>query len=272
MSLWGSSLDASRAVPYKLPHDEQLHLPPSPTAKPSTSESAEPTDDNDDNDGWEEVTETSFIEEHTSTTKTFAKPTAHLPEELATAPGHSTLALDPTIPTSTSSSAVASPSTSAAAEEEGSYSYLGAMASLIKNSNWLFASAGIIGVFVLGLGAFFFIRRRRLSRANYEFERVAGDEGGVQMSSLESGQLLRAQGSGRTRDLYDAFGVGSDSEEEEDDGAPEDRYRDQRDRRYSTETFQDDDEDRKSRQSEEGRPLTPGKSQLLFEHKEDDAL
>ncbi|RVX69843.1 hypothetical protein B0A52_05677 [Exophiala mesophila] len=83
---------------------------------------------------------------------------------------------------------------------------------------WIYGSLGLIIVFCAGLGAYFFVQRRKRLRSNprdaYEFEMV-GDEDAEEQQGLKS----RSRG-GRVRrggELYDAFAGESDDDLYSDD-------------------------------------------------------
>lgn len=248
--MWGESRDASLATLYKLPHDDHLHLPPQPTAAkggaapgaeqttPSEKEmqeeqayeneifpSPEPKphigDQGDDDDQQKWTTAT-------TTKRRRPKPTEHLPSDHDVRPGHSDLALDPTIPSDVpqldaeqdepaSSNQVSSSTPSSA---KATSSYFSSMTSLMKDSTWIYIAAPLAALFGASLLGFFWWRRRRATgngRGRYGFEPVAGGEDeGVPMTEPRTA-TSSTTGARTTRDLYDAFGVGSDDEDSDDD-------------------------------------------------------
>ncbi|GAA5841986.1 hypothetical protein JCM11251_001437 [Rhodosporidiobolus azoricus] len=177
MQLWGSSIDASLAKPYELameyddPEQEEQE-DPVPVAAPvaTSSEAGDPT-------------------------KTYVKPTAHLPDDHAEATGeaHSSFADDgyhhigTTVtaedpePTSTGSTVEDEPdlndieySPPAAATETASTGsslydqtpgYLSGLSSLVGSTTWLFVALGVIVVFIAGTGAFFLLRRHARNKS-----------------------------------------------------------------------------------------------------------
>lgn len=233
MSLWGESRDADLATLYRLPHDSHLHLPPQPTQqisapKPSSSQGETPEEaqqkeeeyeneifpspmpkpgvDEDDSQHWTTAT---------TTQKKKPKPTEHLPDDHDVAEGYSRLGLDPTRPSNQPQL-----DAEASASPQPTTSRLGSMAALMKDSTWFFFAAGsalLLGGSLLG---YFLWRRFRRSRGQgghpYDFEPVAGEESGSLMAMTER-RSPTSGASTRTRDLYDAFGVGSSDEDEEDD-------------------------------------------------------
>ena len=243
MQLWGSTVDASKAELWKLP-------------KPSFDEEA-------DEDAADEEAEASdappflpsMTEDAPAATKTYVKPTAHLPEDHKEAEGEAHDALpQPTalpplgdmdeeymhgMPTykegAPEPTSIGDSGDSGDGEEyydEDSPGYLAGMSRLLKNSTWLFVAAGTVVVFVAGVSAFFLMRRRPGrglgSRGGYEFAPGTDEEDGVAMRTRRTGSLRIGDGP-RTRELYDAFALeGSDSEEGEgsDDGnGPKSRVR-----------------------------------------------
>lgn len=261
MQLWGSSVDASIAKPYVLPfvYGEDAEEEPEPIA---------------------DVTTTASVEQATTTdalapTKTYVKPTAHLPDDHAEASGeaHSSFA-DGYHPTTTSAASAmesanpgkeladaeaeddydlplsATPAVSASSTPSSSDSlydqtpgYLAGMSSLIGSTTWLFVALGTIIVFLAGVGAFFLLRRRQLrksgggsgGRGGYEFAPATdfedydeeedeeflpmramerGSRGGVRLGGAEGD---RQGGNGRTRELFNAFALDSDAEDDEDE-------------------------------------------------------
>ena len=227
MQLWGSAVDGALATAYKLPNDAQIHLPPSPSL---TSDEPEATASNAiqsslDIPIFPTPAPIDSVLHATSKTKSLLKPTAHLPDDHGDALGESHVALDPTIPTSTAQldeQLDSSPSSSKAP------TYLGAMSSLLVDQSWLFFAAGAVVVFVSGLSIFFLMRRAKRrkqgSSSGYTFEPVPDDEGGsVPMREMELGRagglkrssVVGGTGTKTTKDLYDAFGVSSDSDDDD---------------------------------------------------------
>jgi kexin len=181
MSLWGSAIDAAQAVLYELPDDpnEGHNLPPHPTTSDQT--------------------------------KQHPKPTEALPEDHAFQTG------TPIFPSGT---ATGLPE----AIEEGYFTH---MYDLLTNQLWLIGAIGIVVVFGIGAGAFFWLRKRKVRRARSNYVPVPGGEN-MPMRALDrsgggaGGAGTGAPGSGErsaggTRELYDAFGVGSDEEDEDED-------------------------------------------------------
>lgn len=241
MQLWGSSVDASKAVPWKIPRP--FHRPSS--AQDEESEEAETETTTDIPEPTPEPEPEQPVYE---ATKSFAKPTDHLPEDHGDAPGEAESHFgDPDLPTATPTadpvpgegtmdsptiipvvddtvldgSTVSTPGSG----ESGGYfdfdtpGYLSGMSNLLSSSTWMFVAGGTILVFVAGVTAFFVLRRRpRLGRGGgYDFAPQTDEEDGLPMSALDRrGRLsLNAPGSARTRELYDAFRLDSDDEDED---------------------------------------------------------
>ncbi|GAA5868481.1 hypothetical protein JCM8547_006287 [Rhodosporidiobolus lusitaniae] len=292
MQLWGSAIDASIAEPYTLPYvygDDALE---------------------DDDPLPVEATTTAAVEPETTDilapTKTYVKPTAHLPDDHAEATGeaHSSFAdgYHPTTTTTTSPTIstpldeledanagvqlddeldFSQPSTPSSTSTSSSISnslydqspgYLAGLSSLVGSTTWLFVALGTIVVFLAGTGAFFLLRRRqrmrggggRGGRGGYAFAPATDfedydegeDEEFLPMSAMERGgrggvRLAGGEG-GRTKELFNAFALNSDDEEEESDD--EGRARGVTRKRASIEMQEgpfrddlDDDEDAASR-------------------------
>ncbi|GAA5868247.1 hypothetical protein JCM1840_005610 [Sporobolomyces johnsonii] len=257
MQLWGSAIDASKAKPYELP-DEQDEFPDDPLG----TGQAESTQDGTT------VTATDAQGQQTSNplaaTKTYVKPTAHLPDDHAEATGEAHSSFGDAYPSPTTgeattptptlvdvedeeqldeidvSSAAASASESALAggslydETPG---YLAGLSALVGSTTWLFVALGIIVVFIAGTTAFLFLRRSRKRRGGgrgaFDFlpqSDFEDDEEGLPMSAMDRGRVRLAggeDGGGRTRELFNAFALHSDEDEDEtsDDDDEEDEDR-----------------------------------------------
>ncbi|KAJ7074135.1 peptidase S8/S53 domain-containing protein [Mycena amicta] len=170
MVFWGSAVDSSKATAlFEVPHDEDdVALPPHDSPRPSPTKSA------------------------ATSTKQYAKPTAHLPGDHGTAPGENSNATFPDNAAVVSSAAPSASGTPTASStptaDEGWFSD---MSNLVRNQVWFFAR-----------------ERRRNDYASLP----AGDE--LPMSGL-GGRL--SSGGARTKELYDAFGEVSDDEDEDAD-------------------------------------------------------
>lgn len=243
MQLWGSAIDGSKAEPYRLPGDP----------------------DDEDAVFDEDATITSDLPASTPAsllpTKTHIKPTANLPDDHAEATGEATVSFgesystidgpdyetsaptptqEPTYPTAiTGEDDIESGAEEEYEDEENGYNggslyggtpgYLSGVSSLVGSTTWLFVAGGLIIVFVAGVTAFFWLRKRpgQLGRGGgYDFAPMT-DEEDMPMSAMERGGLMGGRGGGggegsnpRTRELFNAFALHSDEEDESDDERP----------------------------------------------------
>ncbi|BGP13946.1 hypothetical protein JCM10213_005530 [Rhodosporidiobolus nylandii] len=262
LQLWGSSIDASLAKPYQLPaqydDDAEDGTVAAPAPLPSTTAEGG-------------AQQTSDI---LAPTKTYVKPTAHLPDDHAEATGeahssfadgyHPTTTTDPTTASETTSAATgeqadagnqldeidyslpaSTPTPSSSSSSTGSSlydqtpGYLAGLSSLVGSTTWLFVALGIIVVFVAGVGAFFLLRARSRrttggGRGGYAFAPATDfedydedDEDMLPMSAMERGRggggggvRLAGHESGRTKELFNAFALNSDEEDESEDEGP----------------------------------------------------
>jgi kexin len=198
LQLWGEAVDADLAHPWA-PAEEGQPDEEQTGSDPSTVISQKP------------------------------KPTAHLPDDHASAPGESHL---PGLATTTAADTVEPTSSTGESEELGEPGFLGGVTDLASSSSWLAGAGGIILLAGVGAGLFFLLRARKRRRnlfglandgqggARGDYAPVSED---VPMGLLERGR--RKLGGGRTggpagsKELYDAFGDGpSDESDEDDDG------------------------------------------------------
>ena len=191
MTMWGSAVDPTLAEKYEIPDEpnEGHRLPPHPTS--------------------------------TETTKHHPKPTAHLPEDHASASGEATRPAFQTEETSGTATYTDIPTPFPDAAEEGIFNN---MYNLLANQLWLIGAFGVVIIFGVGACAFFWLRKRRARRAKNAYAPIPGDNmvmrpidrgGGAPSGTGAPGAGERTAGG--TRELYDAFGVGSDEEDEEQD-------------------------------------------------------
>ncbi|GJJ12519.1 hypothetical protein Clacol_006762 [Clathrus columnatus] len=164
MSLFGSSVDAVAAKPYVLKADTPSPGNPIPIQLPT------PTN---------------------GTTKTYPKPTEHLPGDPGAIPGETD---KPAIPTPESTL------------DEG---YFTGMSHLLKNSTWLIFS--IAAVILFGIGATIYFCRRQRRLRDYDLLNHGEDVPMVDHGAYGSSGGGRDRA--RTKELYDAFGEVSDDEE-----------------------------------------------------------
>lgn len=185
MNLWGECYDPHKAKKFELEVDDdgQHKLPPSATEQ----------------------------------TKVHAKPTDNLPSDHGEAPGETTKPSFPTKTDEDNSSNSAENTGMPDAPDEGTFNHI---YDLLSDSTWLVGAVGVVVLFGLGAGIFFWLRRRRLQKRNAYSALSGGDD--VRMRSMDRDSSARAgllggKGSGNTRELYDAFGVLSDEEGQDDD-------------------------------------------------------
>lgn len=218
LKLWGESIDPAKAKLLPMPTEE------------------------DDND-HAEISTTTLAASTTSLAPDPAATETELPTTTATDHPDRPVNAKPTDATSTSSS----PSTSSTASAPGTNpttgsstwlpSFLPSFGVSGRTQAWIYGALGLIVVFCSGLGAYFWMaRRKRLrntARDDYQFELLDDEEA----EGLNSGEKKGSSGAGagkkgrRTRggELYDAFAGGSDDEDEEDEfGGAGEEYRDHR--------------------------------------------
>ncbi|GLB34764.1 putative kex protein [Lyophyllum shimeji] len=179
MKFWGSTIDPSKARKYEVPLVENVlpvHIDPPPL--PST-----PT-----------------------TTKVLTKPTAHLPDDHGSAPGENT---NPAFSSVGASGPTGTPNPTA------DVGWFPSLSNLVANQKWFFGAVGAVALFGIGMGVFFW-RRRKARLANYS-TLPAGDD--LSMSALATGRQsgVMTGGNRPTRELYDAFGEVSDDDDDNDE-------------------------------------------------------
>lgn len=242
MQLWGSAIDASKAKPYELPEEEdQYPEDPLNTGQGQTNPSNVATSEN-----------AAATSDPLSPTKAYVKPTVHLPDDHAEATGEAHSSFGEAYPTpSLNPGDVKDPSQLAEEEEEHDVSipysseetgkssslydqtpgYLAGLSTLVGSTTWLFVAFGTIVIFVAGATAFLVLRRRRSKagagnggRGAFDFlpqSDFDDDDDGerVPMSAMERGRLrLGDDEGGRTRELFNAFALNSEDEDDESDG------------------------------------------------------
>lgn len=178
MTLWGSALDSSKATKFEIP---------------------ESMSDEDEQRLPPHATATQVQEQ----TKVLPKPT--LPPDHAIADGETTRSAfqqsDEKSETSSSSS-----TSMPDAADEGIFTH---MYDLLSNQIWLVVAGSIVLLFAIGSGVFFYMRKKRLRLRGHSYEPLSvGDE--MRMGALERGSNV-----GRTRELYDAFEVHSDEDDDD---------------------------------------------------------
>lgn len=250
MTLWGESIDPSKAKVWSFPADS-VEAHETLAAAPST---------------------TTLVGVPTATQSTqHSKPTNHLPDDHGSAPGESHEGFtDPNNKGGGNNSTAPNP--------EADTGYI----SGLKNSTLLFVAGGVVLIFAGSVAAFFWMRRGGRGRGgggsgsgggNGGYEFVPEDEE-VAMSALERGRIKLGGGAGgaaggggrRTKELYDAFGEGgSEDEEDEENNALTGSGSGSSGRRggltrYVDEEDEDDDaeEGRQFVIEDEHEPYTPG--------------
>lgn len=242
MQLWGSAIDASKAKPYELPEEEdQYPEDPLNTGQGQATPSNVATSD-----------VAGATSDPLSPTKAYVKPTVHLPDDHAEATGEAHSSFGEAYPTPSPNPIegdVKDPSQLAEEEEEHDVSipsseetgkssslydqtpgYLAGLSTLVGSTTWLFVAFGTIVIFVAGATAFLVLRRRRSKagagnggRGAFDFLPQSDfdddDEGErVPMSAMERGRLrLGDDEGGRTRELFNAFALNSEDEDDESD-------------------------------------------------------
>ena len=248
MTLWGSAIDsaAAAAAPYRMPNNDQIQLPAPPHHTLPSNLTLQTTTITS---GGLTMTSTVTVPKPQSEkTKSYAKPTAHLPEDHGEVTGESDHPLDG-LPTATGTAQPSSSDgqsndedgdsddTSGQEQEEAddNYEYLGPWSSLAGSSTWFYTAVGSVVIFLGAGSAYLLYRRRRRQQRGADgargwlggYSTVSGADDGLPMSALErgrlrllggrgrSGSMALANQPGRTRALYDAFAL-SDSESSDD--------------------------------------------------------
>jgi kexin len=212
MTLWGESIDPSKAKPYPMPTE---------------------FDDDDDEDDQPATTISAQVSTTSvavgSTTSLPTQPTDHIERPTPNKENKPTVSAT----TTASSSTISSTAPAAATSSSGMFlpSIFPTFGVSPKTQVWIYGAIVAIIIFCAALGVFFCIwrkRRGRVDRADYEFEVVNNED-------LDgAGEPLSGDGVRRQRrggELYDAFAgesdeeIFSEAEEEYKDERPEDRHR-----------------------------------------------
>lgn len=146
-----------------------------------------------------------------TTTKVLSKPTAHLPGDHGEAPGENT---NPAF-----STAVPSPTSSS--HPTADVGWFPSLSNLVANQKWFFGAVGAVALFGIGMGVFFW--RRRKARLSHYNALPAGDD--LSMSTLTTRPRSTVATGRPTRELYDAFGELSDDDDENDEETALERSR-----------------------------------------------
>ena len=182
MVFWGSAIDASKTHKYEAIAVEDL-LPPldepqDPVILPSAT---------------------------TTSMKQHPKPTADLPDDHGVATGDKTKPAFSTVnPTATSTSIHDITGTAGTG-------WFSDMSNLLKSQKWLFIALGVVLLFGIGVGIFFW--RRHVAKRSARYTELNSER---EMSVNPTGNSAPSGGL-RTRELYDPFGHVSDEEDDEDD-------------------------------------------------------
>ncbi|KAF8643819.1 hypothetical protein AX16_008837 [Volvariella volvacea WC 439] len=191
MVLWGACRDPSKASLLELLHDDDTFPPPEDAEIPTT----------------------------VASTTQHTKPTALLPGDHGEAEGENTR---PAF-TSVAPSGTVSPTPAiSGTPDEG---WFPGLSNLVSNQKWFFGAIGAVSVFGIGIGVWFWRRRAAQQRAASGYGSLSdGDEVGMtalgDRHSGAGGAFGLSRGGGgvtRTRELYDAFGVGDDDDDDDDD-------------------------------------------------------
>lgn len=231
LKLWGESIDASKAKQLPMPteDDDNDHDLPSTTTRPAATVSLPPKPD------ASKPGATSVPTDQPQRPTKPAKPSGAA-----------------TVSASSSASGVAAAAATATA---GSWlpSFLPTFGASPHTLAWIYGAMGLIVLFVVGLGTWWWIMRRRQLRNSprdgYEFELLNEEEG----ERLAGGGAAEKGQKRRGGELYDAFAGGSEDEDEDDSAIP------RQPRRISLDS---DDDDEHDSNNEAARTEKPG-SRLL---------
>ena len=182
MVFWGSAIDASKAHKYEAIVVEDLLPPPDEPQDPVTLPSA------------------------TTSMKQHPKPTANLPDDHGVATGEKTKpAFSTAIPTATSTS-IHDDITGTGA------GWFSDMSNLLKSQKWLFIALGVVLLFGIAVGLFFW--RRHVAKRSARYSELNSER---EMSVNPTGNSAPSGGIRTTWELYDPFGHVSDEEEDDND-------------------------------------------------------
>lgn len=183
MVFWGSAIDASKTHKYEAIVVEDL-LPP-----------------------LDEPQDPVILPSATTSMKQHPKPTADLPDDHGVATG------DKTKPAFTTANPTAT-STSVHDDITGTAGtgWFSNMSNLLKSQKWLFIALGVVLLFGIGVGIFFW--RRHVANRSARYTELNSER---EMSVNPTGNSAPSGGLRTTRELYDPFGHVSDEEDDEDD-------------------------------------------------------
>ena len=183
MVFWGSTIDASKAHKYDAIVAEDL-LPP-----------------------LDEVQDPVIHPSATSSMKQHPKPTANLPGDHGVATGEKTKpAFSSANPTATSTS-----NHDDITNTVGT-GWFSDMSNLLESQKWLFIALGVVLLFGIAVGVFFW--RRHVAKRSAHYTELNNER---EMSVNPTRNSTPSDGLRTTRELYDPFGHVSDEEDDEDD-------------------------------------------------------
>lgn len=176
MILWGSAIDPQKTRNFEVPNVEDVLPPTEALMRP--------------------------INPSPTQTKQYPKPTAHLPGDSGTKEGENSKPAFSSKPTSTGIPGATATGINPTPDE----GWFSDMSNLVSNQKWFFGALALVILFGIGAAVFFYRRRRKQHNSGYD--RVGNEE--MSMGTLDG----RPASTGRTRELYDAFGEVSDDEDE----------------------------------------------------------
>ena len=185
-----------------------------------------PTDqDDDDHDVISAVVSTTSVSAGAEPTSHLANPTDHIDRPVNVKP---TAGSPSTTSPSSSTASTGATSTAVAAQKEHFLPHYFPTFGVSKRTQiWIYGALAIILLFCAGLGAYFFVQRRkriRNSRDAYEFDVLGDADAGTGLTGAASGRRPRR----RAGELYDAFAGESDEDQllSDSDDEVEKAYRD----------------------------------------------
>ena len=205
LTLWGEAVD---------PAIQPLHPLP------------EMTDDDHDYEDVPVVTTT--VETEPPKTDPPVHPTDHVDRPVNEKPPE-TSASTTSLPSQTTGTTTTAATTAAATSMAGSSenflpSFFPTFGASKRTQTWIYTSFGVIIIFCVGLGSYFYVQRQKRLRSSprddYEFEMIQ-DEDDTQALNGHSGRTQRRGG-----ELYNAFAEDSDADELFDEEDDDELYRD----------------------------------------------
>ena len=178
MIFWGSTIDVSKAQKYEAIEVEDLLPPPDEPGIPGTLPST------------------------TTSMKIHPKPTANLPGDHGVASGEKTKPAFSTANSTPTPTSIHDDITETAGTD---------ISSLLMSQKWLFIALGVVLLFGLAVGIFFW--RRHVAKKLAHYAELNNER---EMSVNPGGNSAHSSGLRTTRELYDPFGHVSDEEDDED--------------------------------------------------------